>query len=52
MISFDISSCEISGACCVEITIVSIFVGLLFSYLTETCDLPSGLTQGKVLYFF
>ena len=26
---------------------VSILVGLLSSYLTETCDLPSGLTHDK-----
>ncbi len=51
IISLEISSWEISGACCVEITIVSIFTGLLFSYLTDTWDLPSGLTHGKLLFF-
>ena len=50
IISFEISSWEISGACCVDITTVSIFVGLSSSYFTETCDLPSGLTHG-IFYF-
>src|SRR5919197_4798184 len=41
----------ISGSCGVEITLVSITFGLQSSYITDTCDLPSGRIQPHSLFF-
>ena len=47
-----ISSCETSGECCVErLLLLLVDLGLSFSYLTETCDLPSGLTHVNSISF-
>ena len=44
-------SISTSALCCVDIKIVSILLGLLFSYSTVTCVFPSGLKYGIVFSF-
>lgn len=40
-----------SGACCVEITLVSTLTGLSSSYSMVTCVFPSGLKYANPLFF-